>query len=131
MDKAVAEATEQRKEEHAEFITFQTGETESTLDYPNLPIYSAGFGAEFGAEFGQGYLNLSGVFGLRGGVIYSNNAMAEFGYNIPSMPNVGVAASVQYSDRSIDIVSGNDTTAVLGVLSDTAILATVGPTVVF
>ena len=47
------------------------------------------------------------------------------------MPNVGLAASVQYSDRSIDIVSSGDTSAVLGVLSDTAILATVGPTVVF
>ena len=116
---------------YGEYITFQTGENDSTLDYPNIPIYSAGFGAEFGAEFGQGYLNLSGVFGLRGGKLYSSNAMAEFGYTIPSMPNVGLAASVQYSDRSIDIVSGSDTDAVLGVLSDTAILATVGPTIAF
>ena len=115
---------------YGEFITYQTGETEKQLDYPNIPIYSAGVGADFGAEFGAAYVNLSALVGVRGGTAYSKNGILEVGYTPDGMP-VGIAGSVQYSSRSIDIVAGSDLENVLGTLTDSTFLATVGPTVVF
>jgi len=117
---------------YGEFITFQEGENNNQLDYPNLAVHSLGTGAEFGAEFEgatSGYLNASFLAGWRGGSPYSLNFSLDAGINTGSA--VGLGASVQFSQRTIEIVSADDATATLGTLSDTTIVAVVGPTLEF
>ncbi len=120
---------------YGEFITFQTGETERDLDYPNIPVQSFGTGADLTAEFTGGsmpaYFNLSLLGGWRGGVMYSKSVNLEAGMRPASSPGIGLAASVQYTQRSIDIVSAGDTGSVLGVLSDETFVVLVGPTFEF
>ncbi len=117
---------------YGEFITFQQGEQENQVKYPNLAVHSLGTGAEFGAEFGgatSGYLTASFLAGWRDASPYSINFGLDAGINTGAA--VGLGASIQFSQRSIEIGSADDPNAVLVTLSDTTIVGVIGPTMQF
>lgn len=120
---------------YGDFITYQKGGNAAQLDYSSIPIFSLGTGAEIGAEFGQGpvrgYMNAGVLAGWRGSALYSRGIAFDAGVRPSDSLPIGIGATVQVTNRNIDIVAAGDTTSVLGTLSDTQVLVMGGPTVEF
>jgi hypothetical protein len=111
---------------YGDFITYQKGETDTTLDYNSVAIHAFGAGGEIGAEFGRrAFLKAEYLTALRGKP-YSHSAMFEAGVRPMLGVPVSVVGNFAISNRTIDIVARDAATGeiqeTIGVLQDTSLL---------